>query len=93
MQLQEVSLDVTLGRVVGRQRDVCRDEVEVDRARLQPDGAAQQGRLPLTRLLLLDVLPYVDVLHHGADALPHRLVVQVAGGNPDCSRLEKQESE
>lgn len=95
VHLQKEPLDVTFGRVVGGQGDVRRDEVQVDRTRLQPDGASQQSGLPETRrrprtltlsgrlqpgrlavlLLLLDVLPDVYVLHHGADAFSHRLVV------------------
>lgn len=53
-------------------------------SRLQPGGLAV-----LLLLLLFDVLPDVHVLHHGADALPHRLVVQVAVGHADDSRLER----
>lgn len=105
MQLQEVPLDLALGRVVRCQGHVGRDEVQVDGAGLQPDGAAQQRglgraqRRPLgprrrralhpagLAVLLLDVLPDVDVLHHGADALAHRLVVQVAVGHADGGRL------
>lgn len=98
VQLQKVPLNFALGWVVGGQGNVGRDEVEVDRARLQPDGAPQQrglalaGRLQPCRLavqllLLFDVLPDVDVVHHGADAFSHRLVVQVAVGHANNRRL------
>lgn len=98
VQLQKVPLHFALGRVVGGQGDVGCDEVEVDRARLQPDGAPQQRGLALARrleprwlavqlLLLLDVLSDVEVVHHGADAFSHRLVVQVAVGHANNRRL------
>ena len=109
MQLQKLPLHLVLGGVVSGQRHVCRDEGKVDRACLQPVGAAQHGGLawprPLTSrakagsihlllgrlLLLLDVLVDVDVLHDCTDALSDRLVVQVAVGEPDCTRLGRKE--
>lgn len=95
--------------MVSSQGDVCCNEVQVDRTRLQPDRASQQrgltetltlpsrlqpGRLAV--LLLFDVLTDVYVLHHSADALSHRLVVQVAVGyaNDGClGRVEKKNEE
>ena len=38
-------LYLTLGGVVGSQGDVRRDQVEVDRARLQPERAPQHRRM------------------------------------------------
>lgn len=92
VQLQEVPLHFALGWVVGGQGNVGRDKVEVDGARLQPDGASQQRGLALARrlkprrlavqlLLLLNVLANVEVVHHRANAFSHRLVVQVAVGH------------
>lgn len=46
----------------------------------------------LLLLLLLDVLPDVYVMHHGADAFPHRLVVQVAVGHANDRRLGKEKN-
>jgi len=102
VQLQKVPLDFTFGRMVSGQGNVGRDEVQVDRTRLQPDGAPQQSGQRLTQpltlggglqpgrlavLLLFNVLPDVYVLHHGADAFAHRLVVQVAVGDMNDGRL------
>lgn len=98
VQLQKVPLHFALGRVVGGQSDVGRDEVEVDGSRLQPDRATKQrglalpGRLQSRRLavqllLLLDVLTNVDVVHHSADAFSHCLVVKVAVGHANYRSL------
>ena len=102
MELQELPLHLTLGGVVCGEGDVGSDEVEVHRARLQPEGSSERGRRPRApqraagpvagrRRLLLDVLVDADVLHHRADALAHRLVVQVTAGQADCSGLGKQQ--
>lgn len=106
MQLQKLPLHFTFCWVVSSQGDVCCNEVQVDRTRLQPDRASQQrgltetqrltgtlnlpGRLQpgrLAVLLLFDVLTDVYILHHSADALSHRLVVQVAVGYANDRRL------
>lgn len=90
--------------MVSGKGNIRRDEVQVDRTRLQPDRASQQRRLTRTLtlssrlqpgglavLLLFDVLADVYVLHHGADALSHCLVVQVAVSHANDTRLRAGE--
>lgn len=102
VQFQKMSLDFTFCRVVSSQSNICSNEVHVDWTCLQPDRAPQQRGLTqwlcrtlsrclqpggLSVLLLLNVLPDVDFLHHSTDTLSHRLVVKVAVSYTNDTRL------
>lgn len=89
VRFQEMPLHLVFRRMICSQSNVSSDEAQVDRASFQPVCPPQNWLQASSAVVhLLDVLPELQVLDGGADALPDRLVVEVAVCNAYGTHLK-----